>query len=208
MENVPGIVGFGAAAEALSADGGRRLAAEIDANTAQIDAMVGGALAVGGVRVVGDPVDRLPHLVSLGIDGVEAEPVLMGLDRAGIAVHSGSACSSESLEPSPVLEAMGADPEPLAAALGRLVDRRRRRRRVRRRVRAGRHRAAGARRPAGAYPAGLTPAGSGWWASENALVIDGAAFVIHAFGGWFARNFWYSATAAAGCFWARRIVPR
>jgi cysteine desulfurase len=110
MENVPGIVGFGAAAEALSADGGRRLAAEIDANAAQIDAMVGGALAVGGVRVVGDPVDRLPHLVSLGIDGVEAEPILMGLDRAGISAHSGSACSSESLEPSPVLEAMGADP--------------------------------------------------------------------------------------------------
>jgi cysteine desulfurase len=35
--------------------------------------------------------------------------VLLGLDRAGIAAHSGSACSSESLEPSPVLEAMGVD---------------------------------------------------------------------------------------------------
>ena len=35
--------------------------------------------------------------------------MLLGLDRAGIAAHSGSACSSESLEPSPVLEAMGVD---------------------------------------------------------------------------------------------------
>jgi cysteine desulfurase len=53
--------------------------------------------------------ERLPHLVCLGVDGVEPQPVLLGLDRAGIAVHSGSSCSSESLEPSPVLEAMGVD---------------------------------------------------------------------------------------------------
>ena len=45
----------------------------------------------------------------VGVDGVEAEAVLLGLDQAGIAAHSGSACSSESLEPSPVLEAMGVD---------------------------------------------------------------------------------------------------
>ena len=53
---------------------------------------------------------RLPYLACLGVHGMEAEPVLIGLDRAGVAVHSGSACSSESIEPSPVLEAMGADP--------------------------------------------------------------------------------------------------
>jgi cysteine desulfurase len=49
--------------------------------------------------------------VCLGVDGVEAEPVLLGLDQAGIAAHSGSSCSSETLEPSPVLEAMGVDGE-------------------------------------------------------------------------------------------------
>jgi cysteine desulfurase len=40
---------------------------------------------------------------------VEAEPVLLGLDQRGVAVHSGSSCSSELLEPSPVLRAMGVD---------------------------------------------------------------------------------------------------
>ncbi len=70
------------------------------------------ALAVEGVTLVGDPdpAGRLPHLVCLGVAGVEAEPVLLGLDRAGVAAHSGSACASESLEPSPVLAAMGEDP--------------------------------------------------------------------------------------------------
>jgi len=47
----------------------------------------------------------------LGIAGVEAEPVLLALDQNGVAVHSGSSCSSETLEPSPVLQAMGVDGE-------------------------------------------------------------------------------------------------
>ena len=62
-----------------------------------------------GVAVVGDPVGRLPHIVCLTIEGIEPQPVLLGLDQAGVAVHSGSSCSSESIEPSPVLEAMGVD---------------------------------------------------------------------------------------------------
>src|SRR5205807_1406144 len=61
------------------------------------------------VVVYGDTEERLPHIVCLGVQGVEAEAVLLGLDQAGIAAHSGSACSSESLEPSPVLEAMSVD---------------------------------------------------------------------------------------------------
>jgi cysteine desulfurase len=67
---------------------------------------IGGA---DGLRVYGDPVDRVPHIACLGFDDVEPQAVLLGLDRAGIAVHSGSACASESLEPSPVLAAMGVD---------------------------------------------------------------------------------------------------
>ena len=54
---------------------------------------------------------RVPHIVNLAVGGVLAEAVLLGLDRAGVAAHSGSACSSESIEPSPVLAAMGVDPD-------------------------------------------------------------------------------------------------
>jgi cysteine desulfurase len=94
FENVPAIVGFGAACADISlGDDERRL----------IRRVIDGA----GLDVLGAP--ELPHLVCLSIEGVEAEPVLLGLDQAGVAVHSGSSCSSEALEPSPVLEAMGVD---------------------------------------------------------------------------------------------------
>ena len=71
--------------------------------------MVRAATAIPDVHQLGDPVDRVPHLVCLAVGGVEPQAVLLGLDRAGIAAHSGSACASEALEPSPVLEAMGVD---------------------------------------------------------------------------------------------------
>jgi cysteine desulfurase len=111
LEALPALLAFGAAAAALAADGQRLIVTEEAQARLQVEGMVEAALVVEGVEVIGPTaMERLPHLVCLGVGGVEAEPVLIGLDRAGVAVHSGSACSSESIEPSPVLEAMGADP--------------------------------------------------------------------------------------------------
>ncbi|HWC39188.1 MAG TPA: cysteine desulfurase family protein [Acidimicrobiales bacterium] len=137
IENTPAIVGFGVAAELL-ADG--RLEEERARASSQTDRVLDLARDLDGVTIYGDPAARLPHIACLGVAGVEAEAVLLGLDQEGIAVHSGSACSSESLAPSPVLEAMGADAErslrvsvgwstsdadidALVAALPRVVDR-------------------------------------------------------------------------------------
>ena len=100
MENVAGIVGFGVAAT-MALDEGRA--------RAQTDALVAAATAVEGVVTYGDVADRVPHIACVGVAGVEAEAVLLGLDQAGIAAHSGSACSSETFEPSPVLAAMGVE---------------------------------------------------------------------------------------------------
>lgn len=106
LENVPGCVGFGAAATELAGGG---LAAEASDARRRTERLLALALSHDGVRAYGDTDERVPHLVCVGVDGVEAEAVLLGLDQAGIAAHSGSACSSEALEPSPVLQAMGVD---------------------------------------------------------------------------------------------------
>ena len=105
FENIPAIVGFGAACAELC----ETLAAEARDARALTDAAVAAATAITGVTQLGDPIERAPHLVCFAVEGVEPQAVLLGLDRAGIAAHSGSACASESLEPSPVLEAMGVD---------------------------------------------------------------------------------------------------
>jgi len=107
MENVPAIVGFGVAAAEL-ADAGVLDREARDARRLT-DRVLSSAALLEGVRPYGDLDRRLPHLVCLGIDGVEPQAVLLGLDQRGVAAHSGSACSSEALEPSPVLEAMGVD---------------------------------------------------------------------------------------------------
>jgi cysteine desulfurase len=111
LEALPALLAFGAAAGALAAPSSQTMASEAAVAYRQIASIAEAALAVEGVTAVGAVADgRLPHIACLGVEGVEAEPVLIGLDRAGVAVHSGSACSSESIEPSPVLEAMGVDP--------------------------------------------------------------------------------------------------
>jgi cysteine desulfurase len=60
------------------------------------------------VEVLGDPTDRLPHIVTFSCLYVDGEALLTGLDRRGFAVSSGSSCTSSTLEPSHVLVAMGA----------------------------------------------------------------------------------------------------
>jgi cysteine desulfurase len=105
LENVPAIAGWGAAAGALAGGLDEEEQTACQRTTRVIEAATG----LDGVELFGDAQDRLPHLVCLGIRGVEPQAVLLGLDQAGVAVHSGSACASEDLVPSPVLEAMGVD---------------------------------------------------------------------------------------------------
>ena len=103
-ENMPGIVG---AAVALAlAD---REKDEASAHCIGLrDRLIAGVLErIPGVRLNGHPSLRLPNNVNFTFQGVEGEPVLLGLDFAGVAASSGSACSSGSLEPSHVLLALG-----------------------------------------------------------------------------------------------------
>jgi cysteine desulfurase len=62
---------------------------------------------LGGVDVVGDSDDRLPHVLTFSLLYVDGEALVIELDRRGFAVGSGSACTSSTLEPSHVLAAMG-----------------------------------------------------------------------------------------------------
>ena len=78
-----------------------RLRALVDRIRAEVPA------SVPDVEVVGDPVDRLPHLVTFSCLYVDGEALLHELDRRGFAVSSGSSCTSSTLRPSHVLEAMG-----------------------------------------------------------------------------------------------------
>ncbi len=112
-ENLPGIVGFGRAAELASADLGH--AAEL----AELrDAMERRLLRLAPeAKVHGCPSPRLPNTSCLSMPGVDSQTQVMGFDLAGIAVSAGAACSSGKLRRSGVLEAMGVRPEEAECAI-------------------------------------------------------------------------------------------
>ena len=74
------------------------------------------ALRIPGTRVNGQA-PRLPHISNLSFDGLEGEAAVIALDLEGIAISTGSACTSGSLEPSHVLIAMGLRPEVVQGSL-------------------------------------------------------------------------------------------
>ena len=107
-ENIPGIVGFSVALQAANERRGETTAHCMALRDRIIDHITNN---IAGSRLNGHPTERLPNNVNFSFQGVEGEPILLGLDMAGIAASSGSACSSGSLEPSHVLLALGQSAE-------------------------------------------------------------------------------------------------
>ncbi len=112
-ENVAGISGFGAATKAamaaLKADSARvrELRGQLESGLRQTPEMV----------VFSEQIERLPNTVLFAIPGMKAETAVIGFDLAGVAVSSGSACSSGKVQPSHVLAAMGYRPDVAQAAV-------------------------------------------------------------------------------------------
>ena len=106
-ENVAGIAGFGAAAKAAMAV----LESEAIRLENLQNRLENGLRQTPGVIVFADGVARLPNTTLFTIPGLKAETAVIGVDLAGIAVSSGSACSSGKVQPSHVLKAMGFGPE-------------------------------------------------------------------------------------------------
>ena len=103
-ENVPALVGLGVAAR-LAASKMSAEAARVGALRDRLEERI--LRDVGGTTVNGTRSSRVPNTTNIGFDRVEAESLLIALDLEGVAVSTGSACSSGTLEPSHVLRAMG-----------------------------------------------------------------------------------------------------
>jgi cysteine desulfurase len=115
-ENVAAIVGFGAACE-LAITNQKNYASHTQALRDQFEQ---GLLKISGalnVTIFGNKVMRLPNTSFFAIENIEGETLVMALDRKGYAVASGSACSSDSTEPSHVLLAMGVDADTARGAV-------------------------------------------------------------------------------------------
>lgn len=113
-ENVPGIVAFGRAAEIA----GRALAGEAARLSGLRDRMEAGILGLApDTAIFGDGGERLPNTSAFATPGIKAENALIMLDLSGVALSSGSACSSGKVRRSHVLDAMGVDPAMSAGAL-------------------------------------------------------------------------------------------
>jgi cysteine desulfurase len=113
-ENTPAIEGLRVAADIA----GRRLPAEAARQAALRDRLEQGILEkVPGTIVNGDAAARVPNTTNISFDGVEGESLVIGLDLEGIAVSTGSACSSGTLEPSHVLRAIGLPPPRVEGAV-------------------------------------------------------------------------------------------
>jgi len=106
-ENVPSIVALGKAIEMV-----KKQKLEVKDTTEKLrDQLIAGVLQIKGVQLIGKKSQRSPHIASFLIDGVEGEAMLLLLSEKGVAVSSGSACTSGLLQPSHVLIAMGILPE-------------------------------------------------------------------------------------------------
>ena len=103
-ENVPGIVGYGVAAERAARTMAERTAKEIEVRDYLINRIL---TEIPNSRLNGDPVKRLPNNCNISFEFIEGESLLIMLDMKGICASSGSACTSGSLDPSHVLLAIG-----------------------------------------------------------------------------------------------------
>ena len=112
-ENVPGIVGFGAAAEQAAEELSQ--AVEIEALRDQLEAAIK-SIAPGTV-IHGENVDRLPNTTCLSMPNVVSETQVMKFDLAGFMISAGAACSSGKVQASHVLLAMGVEDEEASTAI-------------------------------------------------------------------------------------------
>lgn len=113
-ENIAGITGFGAAAKVAA----QSLEAEAEHTKQLRDRLDEVVMQIAPDAVIfGADVERLPNTTCFAVPGTSAETLLMGLDLDGVAVSSGSACSSGKVGKSHVLAAMGVDPALAAGAI-------------------------------------------------------------------------------------------